>query len=127
MNTVIGILPSHSHCNVFAMHMYTYLNAMYMYFNVLIYLHFFTLYNDSLPNILYHYILFFPFPLIRSNFHTMYPYFSRSYITPHSTFHIVTSCVEHSGAQVYIFSKWRNVSIKSQKKIMHFVEILKWL
>jgi hypothetical protein len=31
---------------------------------------------------------FFPFPLIHSNFHTIYPYVSRLYITPHSTFHI---------------------------------------
>jgi hypothetical protein len=37
---------------------------------------------------LYHYVPFFPFPLIHSNFHTIYPYFSRLYITPHSTFHI---------------------------------------
>jgi hypothetical protein len=33
--------------------------------------------------------LFFPFPLIHSNFHTIYTYFSRLYITPHSKFHIL--------------------------------------
>jgi hypothetical protein len=81
------------------------------------YTFFFSLYNDSLPNMLYHYIPFFPFPsihsnlllfwhkeatatckkrtkntlgptAIHSNFHTIYPYFSCLYITPHSTFHI---------------------------------------
>jgi hypothetical protein len=65
---------------------------------------FFTLYNDSLPNMLYHYVPFFPFPLIHSNFHTIYPYFSCLYITPHSTFYVVTGCAEHSGAQVLVFS-----------------------
>jgi hypothetical protein len=71
------------------------------------YTFFFTLYNDSLPNMLYRYVPFFPFPLIHSNFHTIYPYFSRLHITPHSTFHIphstfyvVNGCTEHSGAQV---------------------------
>jgi hypothetical protein len=47
---------------------------------------FFTLYNDSLPNMLYHYILFFPFLLIHSNFHTIYPYFFM--FIHHPTFHI---------------------------------------
>jgi hypothetical protein len=50
---------------------------------------------------LYHYVLFFlPFPLIHSNFHTIYPYFSRLYITPHSTFYILC---RHwlRGAQVF--------------------------
>jgi hypothetical protein len=74
------------------------------------YTFFFILYNDSLPNMLYHYVPFFPFPLIHSNFHTIYPYFSHLYTTPHSTLHIphstfyvVTGCAEHSGAQVFIF------------------------
>jgi hypothetical protein len=49
---------------------------------------------------LYHYVPFFPFPLIHSNFHTIHPYFSRLYITPHSTFYVVTGCAKHSGAQV---------------------------
>jgi hypothetical protein len=64
---------------------------------------FLTLYNDSLPNMLYHYVPFFPFLLIHSNFHTIYPYFSRLYITPHSTFYVVTGCAEHSGAQVLFY------------------------
>jgi hypothetical protein len=64
---------------------------------------FFTLYNDSLPNMLYHYVHFFPFPLIHSNFHTIYTYFSRLYITSHSTFYVITGCAEHSGAQVCLY------------------------
>jgi hypothetical protein len=84
---VIGISPSHSHYNFFAM--YTYLHI------------FFTLYNGSLPNMLYHYIHFYPFPLICSNFHTIYPYFSHLCIIPHSTSHVVTGCAEHSRAQVF--------------------------
>jgi hypothetical protein len=46
---------------------------------------------------------FFPFPLIHSNFHTIYPYFSRLYITPHSTFHIphsMSSLVARSIAEL---------------------------
>jgi hypothetical protein len=39
INIVIGISPSHSHCNVFAMHTH-------------LYIFFFTLYNDSLINLL---------------------------------------------------------------------------
>jgi hypothetical protein len=56
---------------------------------------------------LYYFLLF---PLIHSNFYAIYeknyinPYFSHLYITPHSTFqstfHVVTSCVDHSRAQV---------------------------
>jgi hypothetical protein len=59
IDIVIGISASHFHCNVFAMH--THLHIL-----------FFTLYNDSLLNMLYHYTLFFPFPLICSNFHTIF-------------------------------------------------------
>jgi hypothetical protein len=74
------------------------------HFLIVTFLHtfFFTLYNDSLPNMLYHYVLFFPFPLIHSNFHTIYPYFSRLYITLHSTFHIphsMSSLVARSKAE----------------------------
>jgi hypothetical protein len=61
IDIVIGILPSHSHCNNFAMH--TYLHIL------------FTLHNVSFPNMLYYYIIFFPFALIRSNFHTIYDTF----------------------------------------------------
>jgi hypothetical protein len=60
IDIAIGISPSHTHCNVFAMHIH-------------IHNFFFTLYNDSPPNMLYYYTFFFlPFPLIRSNFHTIY-------------------------------------------------------
>jgi hypothetical protein len=116
IDIVIGILPSYSHCNVLTM--YTQLHF------------FFTLHNDSLPSMLYHYIIIFPFPLIHSNFHTIYekityqsllhiytsPHIPHSTIhIPHSTFqvphsmlshtspHIPSStfhAVEHSGAQV---------------------------
>jgi hypothetical protein len=58
--------------------------------------------------VLYHYIQFFPCPLIHSNFHTIYPYFSRLYITPHSTFHVVIGCAEHSGAQVKLHGEREN-------------------
>jgi hypothetical protein len=97
LDIVIGISPSHSHCNIFAMHTH---------------LHFlFILHNDSLPNMLYHYIFIFPFPLISSNFHTIYEKNSYQFLlftfihhhtfhVPHSTFHVVTGCAEHSKAQV---------------------------
>jgi hypothetical protein len=92
INIIIGISPSHSHCNVFAMHTH-----LHIFFS--------TLYNDSLPNMLYHYIPFFPFPLIHSNFHTIYPYFHvyTSPQIPHSALHVITNCAEHSGAQVFLF------------------------
>jgi hypothetical protein len=74
INIVIGISSSHSHCKVFAMHIH-------------LCIFFFTLYNDSLFNMLYHYIPFFLFPLIRSNFHTIY--MSLFFTTIHHfTFHI---------------------------------------
>jgi hypothetical protein len=76
------------------------------------YTFFFTLYNDSLPNMLYQYVPFFPFPLIHSNFHTIYPYFSRLYITPHSTFHIphsMSSLVARSIAEPKLYFDNLNV------------------
>jgi hypothetical protein len=87
IDIVIGILPSHFHCNVFAIH--THLHIFFLPSYYAIPLHF-----------------FFPFSLIRSNFHTIHEknyisiLTSHLYITPHFTFHVVTGCVEHSGAQV---------------------------
>jgi hypothetical protein len=79
----------------------------------------FTLYNDSLPNMLYHYIPFFPCPSIHSNFHTIYPYFSSLYITPHSTFHVVTGCAEHSRAYVRFMEFMEYASfLDSSKHVM---------
>jgi hypothetical protein len=70
------------------------------------YTFFFTLYNDSLPNMLYHYVLFF-------HSHWSIPTFIQSIITfhvytsphiPHSTFHILCpSLVARSGAQVIFY------------------------
>jgi hypothetical protein len=74
IDIVIGILPSHFDCNVFAMHTH---------------LHVFFHSRQSLPS--QHAIplhSFFTFPLICSNFHTIYPYCLHLYITPHSTFYI---------------------------------------
>jgi hypothetical protein len=71
------ISPSLSHCNGFAM-----LTHLHFFFHSLQWLR-------TLPNMPYYYILFFQFPLIHSNFHTIYHYCSHLYITPHSTFHIL--------------------------------------
>jgi hypothetical protein len=106
------ISPSHSHCNIFTMQKPTHL--------------FFTLYNDSLPNMLYHYIPFFLFPLIHSNFHTIYPYFSHLYITPHSTFHVVIGCIEHSGAQVYVFWNTLKYIVNAFKNIQVHYNQMHW-
>jgi hypothetical protein len=87
VDIVIGILPSHSLCNVFTMH-----TDLHIFF--------FTLHKDFIPNMLYYYIIIFPFPVIRSNFHTIYEkntYQSlfHVYTSPHiprSTFHIPCGC-----------------------------------
>jgi hypothetical protein len=89
-NIIIRILPSHSHYNVFAM---------------LIHLHicFFTIYNDPLPNMIYHYTLSLisidPFQL-----YTIYENITYQFLLfksiHHPTFHVVTGCANHSGAQV---------------------------
>ena len=52
IDILIGISPLHPHSNVFAMHIH--------------------LHNGSFSNMLYHYTLFLPFPLINFNFHTIY-------------------------------------------------------
>jgi hypothetical protein len=83
------------------------------------YTFFFILYNDSLPNMLYHYVPFFPFPLIHSNFHTIYPYFSCLYIIPHSTFHIphsMSTLVARSIAEpkFFFFFHFFRISTDSQ-------------
>jgi hypothetical protein len=90
---IIRILPSHSHCNVFIMHTH-----LHIFFS--------TLHNDSLSNMLYHYIIFFPFSLIHSNFNTIYEkityqpllHVDTSPHIPHPTFHVVIGCTEHSRA-----------------------------
>jgi hypothetical protein len=52
----------------------------------------FTLHNNSLTNMLYHYTFFIPFPLICSNFHTIYEKIKYQSLlftsTHHPTFHI---------------------------------------
>jgi hypothetical protein len=118
IDIIIGISPSHSHYNVFPTHPPTHL--------------LFTIRN--LPNMLYHYILF-------SNFHWSIPtfiqfmktlhtnfYFSHLYITPHSTFHVVTACAEHSETQV-IYCNFLNsivipIKIPSKVKSVLYYSIL---
>jgi hypothetical protein len=83
------ILPSLSHCNVFAMHTYLHI--------------FFSLYTMT------------PFPTCYTttffffHFRWSIPTFIQSILTfhvytsphiPHSTFYVITGCAEHSGAQV---------------------------
>jgi hypothetical protein len=75
INIVIGISPLHSHCNVFVMH--THLQIIFSLYTM-----------TPFPTCYTITFLFFPFLLIHSNFHTIYPYFSHLYITPHSIFHI---------------------------------------
>jgi hypothetical protein len=83
VDIVIEILPSHSHCNVFTMHTHLHI--------------FFSLYTmTSFPTCYTTTLLFFPFPLIRSNFHKIYKKITYQsllhiYTSPHipcSTFHI---------------------------------------
>jgi hypothetical protein len=99
IDIVIGISPSHSHCNVFAMAC----TSTYTFF--------FTLHNDSLPNMLYYYTLFFPFPLICSNLHTIYEKITCQYLfftsTHHPTFQVpyyMSSLVARSIVKPKLFS-----------------------
>jgi hypothetical protein len=67
--------PLLSHCNDFAVHIHLYIfNSLYTM------IPFPTRYSIT---------LFFPLPLIHSNFVPTHPYFSHLYITPHSAFHIL--------------------------------------
>jgi hypothetical protein len=81
INIVIGISPSHFHCNVFAMH--THLHIFFHFIHWL----------PSLHAIQLHF--FFPFSLIRSSFHTIYEkvtYQSLHFtFIHHPTFHILHS------------------------------------
>jgi hypothetical protein len=101
INIVIGILPLHSHCNVFTMHTHLYI--------------FFSLYTMTSFPTCYTTTLFFsisinPFQLsynLWKNYISILT--SCSYITPHYMFHVLTGCVKHSGAQVsmaYSQSTW---------------------
>jgi hypothetical protein len=93
IDIVIGILPSYSHCNVFIMHIH-------------LHFFFFILHNDSLPNMLIYYIIFFHFHwsiptfiqsleklhinpyFVYTSFHIAHSSLLRLYIVPHCTFHI---------------------------------------
>jgi hypothetical protein len=89
IDIVIGISPSYVHCKDFVMCTFA-----------------FTIHNDYLPNMLYHYNLSFHSHWFVSTFlqfmKKLYinAYFSHLYIILHSTFHVVTGCAEHSSAQV---------------------------
>ena len=86
IKNIIGISPLHSHCNIFAIRTH-----LYIFFHSIQWLPS----QYAIP--LYS---FFPFLMIRSNFHTIYPYISCLYIIPHSTFHVIIGCAEDSKAQV---------------------------
>jgi hypothetical protein len=79
-DNIIGISLSHSIYNIFPTRPPTHL--------------FFTIHNDSLPNMLYHYTLLsgshWSVPTFIQSIQTLHTnfYFSHPYITPHSTFHI---------------------------------------
>jgi hypothetical protein len=82
------ISPSHSHCSVFAMHTH-----LHICFSLYTMTPFPTCYTTT--------FLFFhahwPIPTFIQSILTFHVYT----ITPHSTFHVVTGCAEHSGAQVF--------------------------
>jgi hypothetical protein len=76
---VIVISPPHSHFNVYAMCTY-----LHICFSLSMMIPFPTCFTS---------ILFFPFPLVRSNFHLKVLYFnsysSRLYVIPHSTLSLI--------------------------------------
>jgi hypothetical protein len=91
IDIVFRISSSYSYCIIFSI--FTHLHIFFLL--------------TTMTTFLYYYILFSHFHWFVSTFIQFIkklhinPYFSRLYITPHSTFHVVTSCVEHSGAQEY--------------------------
>jgi hypothetical protein len=129
IHILIEISPSHSHYNVIAMHTYLHICLSIIH-------------NDSLSNMLYHYIIFSyshcsipiflqSMKILNSNSYLSHPNIKRrrtpglrtrrewsvlSYKAPpqcalhtsihtsphipHSTFHFVTGCMEHIGAQI---------------------------
>jgi hypothetical protein len=90
LDIVIGISPSHSHCNIFAMHI------LHIFFSLYTMTPFPTCYTTTL--------LFFhsrwSIQTFIQSILTFHVY--TSFHIPHSTFYVVTGCAEHSGAQVFI-------------------------
>jgi hypothetical protein len=83
IDIVIGILPSHSHCNVFTMHTFFFHSTQWLHSQYAILLHY-----------------YFPFPLICSNFHTIY-----EKITYQSLLHVYTSShIPHSMSSLVVRS-----------------------
>jgi hypothetical protein len=105
IDIVIGISPSHSHCNVFAMHIHLHI---FIALNIMI--HFPTCYITTL--FFFHFHWFIPaFIQSMKNLH-INPYTSKhhsAFHVPHSTFHIVIGCAEHSEAQDF-FPRYPNSS-----------------
>jgi hypothetical protein len=67
------------------------------------YTFFFTLYNDSLPNMLYPLCSFFSIPV--DSFQRSYNLSLLFTSIYHPTFYVIIVCTEHSGAQVFIIKK----------------------
>jgi hypothetical protein len=97
---VNGISPSHSHYNVFTIHTHLHI--------------FFSLYRKTPFPTCYTTTFFFshshwsiPTSIMIQSMKKLHinPYFPRLYITPHSTFYVITGCTEHSRVQVILFHK----------------------
>jgi hypothetical protein len=92
-NIVIGISPSHSHCNVFSMHIH--LHIFFSFYTMIPFQH-----AISLQSLFFHWNTTPTFILSMKNYTsilTFYVYTSPN--IPRSTFQ-VTSCMQHSGTQV---------------------------
>jgi hypothetical protein len=106
---IIGILSSHSHCNVFTMHTH-----LHIFFSLYTMTPFRTCFTTALFFFHSHwsvptFIQFMKKLHINSYFMSIHhPTFHVLHSTFHilrSTFHVVSGCAKHSGAQVCIFMK----------------------
>jgi hypothetical protein len=112
ISIVIGISPSHPHCNVFAMRTH-----IYICFSLSTMTTFLTCYTTT---------LFSPIPIdLSSTFIQsmkklhINPYFSRLYITPHSTFHVVTGCASIVESKFILTERERHSMVTFQVDVVH--------
>jgi hypothetical protein len=90
---VIGILPSHSHCNVFTMHTH-----LHIFFPLYTMTPFLACYTTTLFFFHSHWFV----PTFIQSMKKLHIIHHPTFLVPHATFHVITVCAEHSGAQVFI-------------------------
>jgi hypothetical protein len=106
IDIVIGISPSYSHCNVFAIH--THLHICISLSTLTTFL---TCYTSTLFSPISIDLFQLSYNLCYISILTFHVYTSPH--IPHPTFHVITGCAEHSGAQVNFFNLLVSMTIKN--------------